>query len=247
MSILDGYDISVKAKQRTLLEVGKVTLEDSKVFAVIGPNGSGKSTLLRVMALLQTPQSGYVTFKGKKVTARDYIKVRRHMAVVFQEALLLDASVFDNVTLGLKIRGINPQDAKQKAKFWLERFKVSHLSQRWARALSGGEAQRVSLARAFALEPEVLFLDEPFANLDTPTREDLIEELYEVLHSTGITTFFVSHNFAEVSYLADRVMVLMQGKMAQQGTPKELKERPSSDELARIVGIKKRRSNDFTI
>lgn len=240
MSILDGRDILVKVKQRTLLQVGRVTLEDGKVFAVIGPNGSGKSTLLRVMALLQTPQSGYVAFKGKKVEIRDYIEVRRHMAVVFQEALLLDTSVLENVTLGLKIRGANANTAKQKAKVWLERFKVSHLSRRWARALSGGEAQRVSLARAFALEPEVLFLDEPFANLDAPTREDLIEELYEVLHSTGITTFFVSHNFAEVAYLADRVMILMQGKMMRQGTPKELKDMPFSDELARIVGISSR-------
>jgi tungstate transport system ATP-binding protein len=147
----------------------------------------------------------------------------------------------ENVTIGLKIRGIGGKLAEKKAKFWLERFKISHLSHRWAKTLSGGEAQRVSLARAFALEPEVLFLDEPFASLDAPTREDLTEELYEILHATGITTFFVSHNFDEVMYLADRAMILVQGQKVQEDTPEKLKETPMNDKLARIVGIKKRK------
>ena len=239
MYIIEGHDMIVKIKERTLLQVENVALEKGKVFAVVGPNGSGKSTLLRVLALLQSPQEGYVKFKGNPVKRRDYIKVRRHMAVVFQEALLLDCSVKENVLLGLRIRGIKGKDAMQRAEFWLEKFKVSHLAHRWGRALSGGEAQRVSLARAFALEPEVLFLDEPFSNLDAPTREDLIEELGEILEATDTTTFFVSHNFDEVLHLAHNSMVLMKGKPVQSGTPIELRQNPINDELARIVGIKK--------
>lgn len=241
MYTIEGHDILVKARQKILLQLQHIALEDGKVFAVIGPNGSGKSTLLRVLALLQTPHSGFVSFNSKRVEPRDYIKVRRKMAVVFQEALLLDCSVMENVTIGLKIRGIGGKLAEKKAKFWLERFKISHLSHRWAKTLSGGEAQRVSLARAFALEPEVLFLDEPFASLDAPTREDLTEELYEILHATGITTFFVSHNFDEVMYLADRAMILVQGQKVQEDTPEKLKETPMNNKLARIVGIKKRK------
>jgi len=148
MYILEGHDILVKTKTRTLLHVEDIKLEEGKVFSVIGPNGSGKSTLLRVLALLQEPNSGYVSFRNKVVKPKDKIKVRRKMAVVFQEALLLDTSVIENVMVGLKIRGVDATVAKKKANFWLDKLKISHLSEQWARSLSGGEAQRVSLARA---------------------------------------------------------------------------------------------------
>jgi len=237
MYIIEGHDISVRAGQSRILEVERVGLEEGRVFSVIGPNGSGKSTLLRVMALLQNPDNGSVNFRGEKVLPRDRIKIRRRMAVVFQEPLLLDATVEQNVAIGLRIRGLDAASARRRAEKWLERFKVAHLSDRWARTLSGGEAQRVSLARAFALEPEVLFLDEPFANLDAPTREGLLMELSEVLHSTGITTFFVSHDFKEVAFLADSTMALLDGTPVQQAPPELILDHPASVELARFVGI----------
>ncbi|MDI3480439.1 MAG: tungstate transport system ATP-binding protein [Tepidanaerobacteraceae bacterium] len=237
MYIIEGQDILVTAGESRILQLNRVGLEEGKVFSVIGPNGSGKSTLLRVMALLQSPHSGSVKFRGKKVMPRDRIKIRRRMAVVFQEPLLLDATVEENVVIGLRIRGMDTLSARKRAKFWLERFKVAHLSKRWARAISGGEARRVSLAGAFALEPEVLFMDEPFANLDAPTRESLLMELSEVLHSTGTTTFFVSHDFKEVAYLADSTMALFDGKPIQQDLPQNILERPATERLAKFVGI----------
>lgn len=161
------------------------------------------------------------------------------MAVVFQEALLLDASVIENVTVGLRIRGVEQSQAKNRALYWLEKFRVSHLAKRWAKTLSGGEAQRVSLARAFAMDPEVLFLDEPFSNLDSSTREELLEELSGVLHSTNVTTFFVSHNFEEVMYLSDKAIVLIEGEIVQSDTPKGLRENPKNDSLKRLVCPKK--------
>ncbi|WP_422448530.1 ABC transporter ATP-binding protein [Thermoanaerobacterium sp. DL9XJH110] len=237
MYIIEGRDIAVKAGGRSILEVEKVGIPEGGVFAVIGPNGSGKSTLLRVLALLQAPQDGYVSFRGKRVEARDRIKIRRKMAVVFQEPLLLDATVKENVTAGLRIRGMDSLSAGKKADFWMQRFKVDHLAGMWAKALSGGEAQRVSLARALALEPEVLFLDEPFANLDAPTRENLLLELSEVLRSTGTAAFFVSHDFREVAFLADRAMAIMEGRPVQEGDARQIIERPATQELARFVGM----------
>ncbi|MGI6484731.1 MAG: ABC transporter ATP-binding protein [Tepidanaerobacteraceae bacterium] len=237
MYIIEGHDLQIKTRDRTILQVKRVKLEQGRVFAVIGPNGSGKSTLLRVLALLQNPQRGTIYFKGKPVDKKAKIPVRRKMAVVFQEPLLLDATVRQNIMVGLNLRGKDKITAKKKADFWLDRLKVSHLSSNWARTLSGGEAQRVSLARAFALEPEVLFLDEPFSNLDTPTREDLLVELSEILHNTGVTTFFVSHNFEEVLFLASHAMALLDGLPIQEGHPRELMNNPKSTELARIMGV----------
>ncbi|HHY05044.1 MAG TPA: ATP-binding cassette domain-containing protein [Thermoanaerobacterales bacterium] len=241
MYIIEGNDILVQVRDHRILDVDCVRLAKGKVFAVIGPNGSGKSTLLRVLSLLQKPNTGYITFKGKKVLPGEQIKIRRKMAVVFQESLLLDTSVLNNVMTGLKIRGIDHSAALKTAQYWLERFKVSHLSNRWAKAISGGEAQRVSLARAFAMEPEVMFLDEPFSNLDAPTREELLDELSEVLHSTGVTTFFVSHDFEEVAFLADNAMALMDGKPVQEAPPKEIFSNPVNEALSKFVGAKKRR------
>ncbi|TYP49777.1 ABC transporter ATP-binding protein [Thermosediminibacter litoriperuensis] len=240
MYIIEGFNILVKSKDKVLLDVNRVRLNRGEVFAVIGPNGAGKSTLLRVLALLQPPQNGEIYFMGQKVKPPDRIRLRRRMAVVFQEPLLLDATVIENVAVGLRIRGMPAQAARKKAEYWLEKFKVGELRDRWARALSGGEAKRVSLARAFALEPEVLFLDEPFANLDAPLRESLLADFSEVLRTTGVTTFFVSHDLREVALLAGRVMALIEGRPVQEGTPKELIDNPANEDLARFVGVWKK-------
>lgn len=234
-TVIEGKDIMVRIRGKELLDVKKIGLKKGEIFAVIGPNGAGKSTLLRVMALLQVPQRGEIYFKGEKITQKERIRIRRKMAVVFQEPLFLNETVIENIALGLRIRGIKHREAIERAKCWLERFKVEKLSNRWARSLSGGEAQRVSLARAFALEPEVLFLDEPFSNLDVFIRESLIADFFEVLKTTGITTFFITHDLEEVMLFANRVMVLMGGKVVQEGTPQELLENPKTDELKRFI------------
>lgn len=234
-TVIEGKDINVKIRGRVLLDVKRIGLNKGEVFAVIGPNGAGKSTLLRVMALLQVPQRGEIYFKGEKVARKDRVRIRRKMAVVFQEPLFLNATVIENIALGLRIRGINPREAKERAEYWLERFKAEKLSNRWARSLSGGEAQRVSLARAFALEPEVLFLDEPFSNLDVFIKESLMDDFFEALKTTGITTLFITHDLEEVLLFANRVMVLMGGKVVQEGTPLELVETPLTDELKKFI------------
>lgn len=229
--------IGVQKGGREVLAVDELVVRGGEVWALIGPNGAGKSTLLEVMALLEEPDRGMVFYDGQKIDYRRALFWRRKMAVVFQEALLLDTTVFNNVALGLRFRGYPRSIIKDKVEHWLEVFRIGNLVDRPARCLSGGEAQRVSLARAFVLEPQVLFLDEPFAALDLPTKNSLIEELHNILRQTGITAVFVTHDFTELTFLADHVAALQGGRIIQCGTPGHILHRPSSVELAGLVGI----------
>ncbi|MGB9804630.1 ABC transporter ATP-binding protein, partial [Desulfofundulus sp.] len=155
-------------------------------------------------------------------TPRSALAIRRRMAVVFQEPLLLKTTVYENVATGLKLRGIPQGEIKKRVDRWLELLGIAHLAGRRSHQLSGGEAQRVSLARAFALEPDVLFLDEPFSALDFPTRLSLLNELDRLLKNTGIAAIFVTHDFSEVPYLTDRVAVLKNGRLVKKGTFEEI-------------------------
>jgi len=159
------------------------------------------------------------------------------MAVVFQDPFLLRRSVADNVALGLKLRGAPGPVQRERAAYWMQRFGIAHLAQRSALTLSGGEAQRANLARAFALDPEVLFLDEPFASLDEPTRMALLDDLSSVLRETAVTGVFVTHDRSEALRLGDRVAVMMDGVIRQVGTPPEVFAAPVDEEVAAFVGI----------
>ncbi|MDI6710377.1 MAG: ATP-binding cassette domain-containing protein [Bacillota bacterium] len=205
-----------------ILEIPAFTVRRGQVLALVGPNGAGKSSLLQVLALLQRPTAGRVLVAGETATRANNLALRRRMAVVFQDALLLDTTVRENVILGLKLRGVPRAAALERAQAWLERLGIAHLADRPARFLSGGEAQRTSLARAFALEPEVLFLDEPFSALDYPTRVGLLREMGDILKGTGITTVFVTHDYTEIPYLTRDVAVLRDGRLIREGDVEEL-------------------------
>ncbi|MGI6647747.1 MAG: energy-coupling factor ABC transporter ATP-binding protein [Bacillota bacterium] len=227
--ILKGYNLQIilPKQKKTILNIPEFHLDSGEILALVGPNGAGKSTLIKVLALLSFPSpEGYIEFRGERVTKHQVLSLRRRMAVVFQEPLLLDTTVFENVAVGLKIRGVSAQSIKPRVNEWLERLGIAHLARRSSRYLSGGEAQRVSLARAFVLEPEVLFLDEPFSSLDTPTRVLLIKELKELLLATKVSTVMVSHNYAEVQSLADRVLVMQDGQVINQGKPDSIFTQP---------------------
>jgi tungstate transport system ATP-binding protein len=159
------------------------------------------------------------------------------MASAFQEPLLADTTVAENVAMGLSFRGVSGSDAAPRVGRWLERLGVGGLGARQARTLSGGEAQRVALARALVLEPEVLLLDEPFSALDQPSREALIEDLGAILRADRVTTVLVTHDRGEALALGDRVAVMMGGHILQLDTPAQVFRAPVSEEVARFVGV----------
>jgi tungstate transport system ATP-binding protein len=186
-----------------------------EILAIMGPNGAGKSTLLYVAALLRRPQNGEVWIAGARATRRIERALRRRTAMVLQEPLLFDVSVVANAASGLRFRGVRRHDAERRARAWLERFGVAHLAPQNARTLSGGEAQRTSLARAFAVEPTLLLLDEPFSALDPATREALVPELAARLRETKTAAVIVTHDVTDARALADRLLVLVDGRIAQ--------------------------------
>lgn len=233
---LSVRDVVVRRGATEVLRVPELDVHEGEVLAVLGPNGAGKSTLLQVLALLERPAQGEVRFEGVGVAGRE-LALRRRLAVVFQEALLLDRSLEANVTLGLSLRGIPRRERAQRVRRWLARFDIERLAKRSGRHLSGGEAQRASLVRAFALEPEVLLLDEPFSALDQPTRESLIEELAAVLEETSVTTVFVTHDRDEAARLAHRVAVLAGGRLRQVGPTAEVFTAPADETVAAYVGV----------
>jgi tungstate transport system ATP-binding protein len=229
-------DVAVDRARRRVLDVQSLEVMAGELLAVVGPNGAGKSTLVQVAALLERPARGDVLFDGERV-GRNVLPYRRRMAVVFQEPLLLDTTVEGNVRTGLGMRGVPAGEQRRRAAEWLERFGISHLARRSARTLSGGEAQRTSLARALALEPEVLILDEPFAALDAPTRAALIDDLDGILGASRVATVFVTHDRSEALRLGDRVAVLMDGRVRQAGSPPEVFSAPADPEVAAFVGV----------
>ncbi len=228
--------ILVERAGHRILFVEELDVSPGEVLAVVGPNGAGKSTLIHVLALLERPSAGEVLFDGRPVRG-DLLSYRRRMAVVFQEPLLLDATVESNVGSGLALRGVTRAERAHRVRWWLERFGIAALARRSARTLSGGEAQRVSLARALALEPEVLLLDEPFAALDEPTRQALIDDFDRALGETATTVVFVSHDRAEALRLGDRVAVIIGGRIRQVGPPSQVFAAPADEEVAAFLGV----------
>lgn len=219
---LEARDLQLTRGRREIFRVDEFVLSPGEVLALVGPNGAGKTSLLLTLALLHRPTRGRLEVGGVPVTPRNTLELRRRMAVVFQEPLLMDTTVMNNVTTGLRIRGLARPEAEERARAWLRRLGIAHLAPRSALHLSGGEAQRVSLARAFALEPEILFLDEPFSALDYPTRQDLLEEIGGILRETRPTTLFVTHDYTEIPRLADQVAVMRGGRLLRRGTVQEV-------------------------
>jgi tungstate transport system ATP-binding protein len=236
-TILNIKELCVTRSDQTVLQVSSLDIQEGEVLAVIGPNGAGKSTLLLVLARLLEHQSGQVYFRGKPFEQEDELIYRRRIALVLQEPLLLHRSVFDNVAAGLKFRGLPRAEVKSRTDEWLERLGINQLRNRPAHRLSGGEAQRASLARAFILQPELLLLDEPFSALDAPTRSRLLQDLRALLTQTSITTVFITHDLDEALLLGDRVAVLLGGVLRQVGRPQDVFTAPSDGEVAAFVGV----------
>ena len=236
-SVLEVRGVRVVRGGRTVLDVPALDVADGEVLALIGPNGAGKSTLLRLLGLLEAPSAGEIRFRGGAVSSRGGLSVRRRMASVFQEALLADTTVRANVALGLRFRGAEAARSGARVETWLGRFGIAHLADRRARTLSGGEAQRAALARALVVEPEVLLLDEPFAALDPPTREHLIDDLGRILREERTTAVLVTHDRGEAMALGDRIGVMMDGRLLQLDQAAVVFRAPATEAIARFVGV----------
>jgi tungstate transport system ATP-binding protein len=245
--ILEAKNVEVKRGGTLVLHVPSLSLRKGEILSLIGPNGAGKTTLLQTLSYLLKPFQGEILFKERKVeTNRSVLEYRRKLAMVFQEPLLFDTTVFNNIASGLRIRGMEKNEIHARVTEQLERFGIKHLDRRSARTLSGGEAQRTSLARAFALQPEILLLDEPFASLDPPTRDSLIEDLQSILQQTRMTAVFATHDRLEALRLSNRIAVMNGGSILQIGSPEEVMNRPVDEFVASFVGVETTLSGKVT-
>jgi tungstate transport system ATP-binding protein len=234
--LLKVEELMVRRGGATVLDIPVLEVLQGQVLSLIGPNGAGKSTLMLTLAGLLKPARGSLFFRGERIADGGFA-YRRHIAMVFQEPLLFDTTVFENVAAGLKIRGVGRDEIGRTVPEYLERFGVVHLAKRSARKLSGGEAQRTSLARAFVTKPEIVFLDEPFSALDPPTREGLTGDLERILRETHTTAIASTHDQTEALRLADRIAVVNEGRIAQIGPVAEVINRPANEFVASFVGV----------
>jgi tungstate transport system ATP-binding protein len=237
-TLIEIRDLLVLRGNHPALQLDHLEILEGEVLAIVGPNGAGKSTLLLTLSRLLKPKQGNILFNGKPTSAESDTAYRRRIALVMQDPLLFDSTVFENVASGLKFRGISRVEIKRNVPLWLERLGVGHLSKRRASQLSGGEAQRVSLARALVLNPELLLLDEPFSALDPPTRADILDDLGQLLTDTSTTTIFVTHDLQEAAQLSSRMAVVIGNRLRQVGQAGELFNSPADDEVARFLNHK---------
>jgi tungstate transport system ATP-binding protein len=227
-------DLEVRAGKKMLLSIPQFDIGEGEVHGIMGPNGAGKSTFIKALSLLEQPSQGTILFKDKDITNDFSIEMRRKFAVAMQQPFLLDTTVYQNVAVGLKLRKLPRKEINHQVSYWLEKFQISHLAKKQAFHLSGGEAQRVNLARAMVLEPEVLFLDEPFSALDFPTKAQLLKDIKAIIGQTKTTTVFVSHDLMELRYLADVLAILIDGELKQTGPTEEVLSSPNPSTAAFI-------------
>jgi len=236
--ILAARGLNVHRGGVQVLEIPEFELQAGTVLALIGPNGSGKTTLLKTLASLQEPTEGAILFRGQPLASRPGREAyRKRVTMVFQEPLLFDTTVARNLEAGLKLRGVPGPERARRVLAAARTFGIEPLLERQARKLSGGEAQRASLARAFVLEPEILFLDEPFSALDPPTREALLDDLGSALRQTRTTAVIATHDQEDALRLADRIAVLHRGRIVQSGTCFDVVNHPVDEFVAEFVGM----------
>jgi len=220
--MLEITGLTLMAGSRTLLNIDSLLVANNEFTAIIGRNGAGKSSLLRSMGLLAPAEFLHYSLDGHKLTPSSKLRLSRQIAHVFQTTRLLSGSVLYNVALPLQLRGISKTEAEAQAKHWLNIVQAGHLARQNQHTLSGGEAARVGLARALIVRPKLLLLDEPFSALDVESKAYVLSNLRDWLKLSGSTAVMVTHDFAEVSFLADRLVVMNEGAIALDGPPAQV-------------------------
>jgi len=235
--VIELRDLLVSRGDQFVLKVPCMAFHEGRIVSLIGPNGAGKTTLLLSLMRLVKPDSGDILYRDRSILhGRSINQYRRKLSLVFQEPLLFSTSVYRNIASGLNIRGMRRYDIRSIAEEMAELFGITHLWKRRASSLSGGEAQRVNLARALAVRPEILLMDEPFSSLDAPTRESLISDLERIIRSRRITVIFATHDRSEAMRLADEIIIMNKGAVLQTGTPTEITQTPADEFVASFIG-----------
>ena len=211
-----------------------------EVFVVMGLSGSGKSTLVRCMTRLIEPTQGSMTFEGEDILKVDNARLRElrktRFSMVFQHfGLLPHRNVIDNIAYSLEINGVNKADRHKRANEVIELVGLQGYSHAYPEQLSGGMQQRVGLARALAVDPQVLFLDEPFSALDPLIRRDMQQEVIRLHHELGKTMVFITHDLSEAVKVGDRIAIMRDGAIVQIGTPEDLVANPADEYVANFV------------
>jgi sulfate transport system ATP-binding protein len=233
--VIEVENVSKRYGDAEALRDVSVTVADGSLTALLGPSGGGKTTLLRVIAGLEEADSGRVRMGGRDVT---HVPVRdRGIGFVFQHyAAFKHMSVADNVGFGLSIRKRPKAEVAKRVGELLELVGLSHLAKRRPHQLSGGQRQRMALARALAVEPEVLLLDEPFGALDARVREELRSWLRRLHDEVHVTTLFVTHDQSEAMEIAEQIVVVNEGRIEQAASPQEIYDRPANEFVMSFVG-----------
>jgi len=240
MAAVTLRNVSKSFSEKAAVKSIDLDVDGGEILAVVGPSGSGKTTLLRLMSLLIYPSAGSIFIQGVDAGGDDRHRrtLRRCMGVVFQHPALFDTTVFNNVALGLKIRGYHKGEIRDMVYRMLDLMELSGLDHRRVNTLSGGEAQRVALARALVTEPEILLLDEPTANLD-PKNVEIIEDIVSQTNAESKTTVILAtHNLNQARRLAHRVAILLGGELVEVGEAAQIFEGPKDERTEAFIGGK---------
>lgn len=221
---------------RFALDVARIEVPAGGTLALLGPSGSGKTTVLKLLGLLESPDSGRVLIGGERATLASR-EIRLQMAAVFQRPYLFKGSVGENVGYGLTVRHTPADERKRRVAAALERVGLAGFEDRSALSLSGGEAQRVSLARALVLEPRVLLLDEPLASLDPLLKRQLSRDFASILHDSAVTVVYVTHDQDEALIVADHIAIMNEGRIITYGAAEEVAVIAEDEWTAAFLGV----------
>ncbi|MFO3795923.1 MAG: ABC transporter ATP-binding protein, partial [Anaerolineales bacterium] len=234
--MLEVLDIHKSYEGKPLLRGISFQVAMGETISLLGPSGSGKSTLLRIIAGLEEPERGEIRWNGQAITHLP--PHLRRMGLVFQDYVLFPhLSVAENIAFGLKMQGLSHLERERRVQEVLEQVRLKGFESRRVTDLSGGEQQRVALARALAPRPQVLMLDEPLGALDRALREQLLFELRSLLRAHPMAVIYVTHDQEEAAVIADRLLLLHEGRIVRAGSPQELWEDPQNLWVARFLGV----------
>jgi len=238
MALIEAINIHQKYGDRFVLKNINLKIDQSEVFALIGPTGAGKTTLLRILDLIDRPYSGEIYFNGLNITAakKEQLSARRKMSYVQQKPIVFNMSVYDNVACGLIWRHKKPDEVRRKTEEVLKLVGMVDYVKRNAKTLSGGEMQRVAIARALITDPQLLFLDEPTANMDQISTAKIERVLEGIIQEHRISMIMTTHDMSQGQRLAGKVGVMINGELMQVGTPGAIFNQPHNQEVAEFVG-----------